>query len=388
MKKGLSLLGERISRTSMGLPADWGIVVNWLHYKGAIFLIPKPPSLPAGLKFPEIPELADYAGPANSEFWEKFPATPLPTVAETQIDVSALEEKVCKVKSSLTKAQVSRSSRIIEYLRFGAPAHQSKPLGKCHVENSKKTTSNGHEVTDNIATWIVKKYAAGPFDSPPCPLFRTNQLLAVVQPSKVRPVLKSEAVMSKFDLVAAYKQVPCKIEDLRLQGFMWLNKYFCETRQIFGASTSVCNFDMLGETVKTIVLADCNIPHNLVMRQVDDVPVVAPKNSGWCEEYSEKYKKTCQDLNIELAPNCPSADKAFENVTKGKVLGILFDSENMSWSLPSEKRSKTLRSVAEIFHSETIHLKRFQKLMGRLNHVCQMCRHSHRCSTRDYSEDK
>jgi hypothetical protein len=181
------------------------------------------------------------------------------------------------------------------------------------------------------------------------------------------------AVMSKFDLVAAYKQVPCKIEDLRLQGFMWLEKYFCETRQIFGASTSVCNFDMLGETVKTIVLADCNIPHNLVMRQVDDVPIVAPKNSGWCEEYSEKYKKTCQDLNIELAPNCPSADKAFENVTKGKVLGILFDSENMTWSLPSEKRSKTLRSVAEIFHSETIHLKRFQKLMGRLNHVCQMC---------------
>ncbi len=117
-------------------------------------------------------------------------------------------------------------------------------------------------MTDNIATWIVKKYAAGPFDSPPCPLFRTNQLLAVVQPSKVRPVLnvslpkddsfnsnivKSDlekvkmssasefatalyksgkgAVMSKFDLVVAYKQVPFKIEDLRLQGFMWLNKY-------------------------------------------------------------------------------------------------------------------------------------------------------------------
>jgi len=196
-------------------------------------------------------------------------------------------------------------------------------LGSCHVVNSKKMTSNGRAVTDNIATWIVKKYAAGPFNSPPCSLFRTNQLLAVVQPSKVRPVLnvslpkddsfnsnivKSDlekvkmssasefatalnksgrgAVMSKFDLVAAYKQVPCKIEDLRLQGFMWLDKYFCETRQIFGASTSVCNFDMLGETVKTIVLADCNIPHNLVMRQVDDVPIVAPKNSGWCEEYS------------------------------------------------------------------------------------------------------
>jgi hypothetical protein len=109
------------------------------------------------------------------------------------------------------------------------------------------------------------------------------------------------------------------------------------------------------------------------MRQVDDVPIVAPKNSGWCEDYSRKYKETCHELNIELAPNCPAADKAFENVTKGKVLGILFNSETMEWCLPSEKRSKTLRSVAEIYHSEKIRLKRFQKLMGRLNHVCQMC---------------
>ncbi len=78
-------------------------------------------------------------------------------------------------------------------------------------------------------------------------------------------------------------------------------------------------------------------------------------------------------MNIELAPNCTAAEKAFENVTKGKVLGIFFDSKKMEWCLPSDKRSKTLRSVAEIFHSEKIRLKRFQKLMGRLNHVCQMC---------------
>jgi hypothetical protein len=84
---------------------------------------------------------------------------------------------------------------------------------------------------------------------------------------------------------------------------------------------------MLGETVKTTVLAECSIPHNLVTRQVDNVPIVAPKSSAWCEEYSKKYKNTCQELNIELAPICPSTDKAFENVTKDKVLGILFDSE-------------------------------------------------------------
>jgi hypothetical protein len=320
-----------------------------------------------------------------------FPKTPLPEVAETQIDVQNLERKVAAVKCVLTNAQLKRAGKAIEYLKHGAPSYQATELGSCHVANSSKTIVNGRVVTDNIATWIKMKYAAGPFKEPPLKKFRLNPLLAVVQPTKVRPVLnvsmpkklsfnsnikKEElekvkmssasefgnalvksghgAVMLKFDLVAAYKQVPCKIEDLRLQGFMWLGKFFCETRQIFGAGTSVCNYDILGETLKAITLAQCSIPHDLVMRQVDDVPVVSLKGSGWCEEFSSKYKEVCKELNVELAENCPKADKAFENVKKGKVLGVLFNSENLTWSLPQEKRVKTLRSVAEVFHGEVI----------------------------------
>jgi hypothetical protein len=58
--------------------------------------------------------------------------------------------------------------------------------------------------------------------------------------------------MSKFDLVAAYKQVLCKIKDIRLQSFMWTGKFFAETRLVFGASNSVCNYDIVGETLKVL----------------------------------------------------------------------------------------------------------------------------------------
>ncbi len=381
-----------------------------VEYKGPIFHIPKIANSSGEVKFTEIPELSDYNGTADDFFWSKFPKTPMPSVAETQINVDVLEEKVTAVSNLLTTSQKGRAEKAINYLRNGAPSHQDSDLNECFVRTSTKTTENGRAVTDNIAIWIQKKYAAGPFDTAPLAGFRVNPLLAVVQPTKVRPVLnvsmpknlsfnsnikKEElekvkmssasefcsallkcgegAIMSKFDLVVAYKQVPCKIEDLRLQGFMWLGKYFCETRQIFGAGTSLCNYDILGETLKTIALVQCSIPHNLVMRQVDDVPVVSPKGSGWCEEFSTVYKKMCSDVNVELAECCPLADKAFENVTKGKVLGVVFDSKNLSWMLPAEKRMKTMRSVAEIFHSDEVRLVRLQKLMGRLNHVCQMC---------------
>jgi hypothetical protein len=55
------------------------------------------------------------------------------------------------------------------------------------------------------------------------------------------------AIFSKSDLVAAYKQIPCKIEDLKNQGFCWLGRFFTETRQIFGARASVANFDIVDE---------------------------------------------------------------------------------------------------------------------------------------------
>jgi len=87
--------------------------------------------------------------------------------------------------------------------------------------------------------------------------------------------------MSKFDIVAAYKQMAAKLEDYRLQGFRWLNRFFVETKQIFGAITSVSNFDQLGKTVLDITLDRSQIPKKLVHRQLDDVPVVGPKSSGW-----------------------------------------------------------------------------------------------------------
>jgi len=278
----------------MGLPADWKRVWHWLDYGGPIFFDEKPSNIENDRKWPNIPILEKYDGSGNSSFWAEFPRSDLPSSPVTQIDIEALEAKIDKVKHNLTAGQIQRAARAVDYLKNGAPSCQTENLGFCYVKNSNNTLLHGAVVTDHIATWIDKEYAAGPFTDPPFDNFRVNPLLAVIQPTKIRPVLnvsmpngasfnsnvnKSElekvkmssarefgevlhecgpgATMSKFDLVAAYKQVPCKIEDLRLQGFMWNGKYFCETCQVFGASTSVSNFDVIGET---IALSESEIP--------------------------------------------------------------------------------------------------------------------------------
>jgi hypothetical protein len=331
----------------------------------------------------------------------------LPTVPETKIDVEKLESKVESHREKFIPSQFERARKAVNFLRFGAPAFQKSFLSGCYVKNSSITHKYSAVVTDNIATWMAKGLAAGPFNALPCNDFRVNSLLAA---DKVRLVLNvsmpkgksynsnidefqlekvkiafaqqfgsallkcgKDATMSKFHLVAAYKQVPCKVKDITLQGFMWAGKFFAETRLVFGASNSVCNYDIVGETLKVLALADSDIPVELVLRQEDDVRVVSPESSGWCEQFSNNYKDLCSFVNVELAENCPKNEKAFENQKRRKVLGILFDSTDLTWSIPASKLRKTLIGIDNVVSNPVVKLNDMQKLMGRLNYIAQMC---------------
>jgi hypothetical protein len=244
---------------------------------------------------------------------------------------------------------------------------------------------------------------------PPLNNFRANSILAIPQPDKVRicinvslpkdsnlkdNVKKFElekvemtsaklfsftilecgigSKMWKFDFQDAYKNVPVPLSDLRLQGFRWLGAYFVELKQMFGAAASVQNFDILGNTIKSCSLAQCQIPRKLVHRQLDDVPVVVPKHSSWCTEFENVYRNLCSKLNVKLASDCPMFEKAFSNSTFGKVLGIFFNTENLTWSLPKEKTAKCLLSIFNVESKNSVTLLDMQQLMGNLNHVAQM----------------
>jgi hypothetical protein len=107
--------------------------------------------------------------------------------------------------------------------------------------------------------------------------------------------------IAKHDIVDAYKNVPTKISELRYQEFTWLGKHFIALRQMFSVASSVQNFDILANTVKTLVLSKCSILSRFVHRQLDDVPKVAPANSGWCVKFYETYKVICESINLALA---------------------------------------------------------------------------------------
>jgi hypothetical protein len=179
--------------------------------------------------------------------------------------------------------------------------------------------------------------------------------------------------MAKHDIVDAYKNVPAKIADLRYQGFTWLGKHFVELRQMFGAASSVQNFDILANTIKTLTLVNCRIPSRFVHRQLDDVPIVAPANSNWCKEFYDTYKNICNHINVELAKQCPDFDKAFGCTKEGKVLGIIFNTRTLSWRLPEDKRIKTISEITNLLNTARVSTLQIQSAAGRINFISSMC---------------
>ena len=118
--------------------------------------------------------------------------------------------------------------------------------------------------------------------------------------------------MSKFDWQDAYKNMPARTEDYRLQGFAWLGKYFVELTQIFGAKSAVTNYDILGKTVSDMACVISESDTKKVHRQLDDNPFVSASKEE-CVKFSACYRELCSVLNIGLAPNCKNLVKAFEN---------------------------------------------------------------------------
>jgi hypothetical protein len=360
-------------------------------------------------KLIRVMKLEDYRRPPPALFWESFPSNDLPKKPACSINVPLMEKLLEESKLDLKESAYNRFKNCLENLKNGAPLAQKGPLPPCFVKNSESAFVYGEKVTETIATWIEKKFVSGPFDTPPLKNFRVNPLSAIDQGTKIRPVLDVSApkgaslndnmnelciekvfmssarkfsfslydcgrgaIMSKFDFVDAFKIIPAKIEDLRCQGFYWLHKYFIESRQIFGAKTSVPNFDIFANSIKVLANARLKIPERFFHRTLDDIPLVAPSYNNWCVKFSDNLIKLCSDLNIPLATDCPDSEKAFVCSKYGKVLGIFFNSENLTWKLPDEKYFKYLNFVFDILNKKTVSLKEMQSLIGILNNICLM----------------
>lgn len=368
------------------------------------------PIKPHSRKCPEVPVLPSYSENPSPDFWKSFPREGMPRDISSQVDRHALSGLVARHSKNWTHHSKAKAAQAIKAQEEGAEAFQVKPLPPACVRNAKSAATHGMMVTDTLASWVKAGIVKGPFSTPPVPFFRANSIMAVDQKDKVRLVLDMSrpegrsfndnldkvklprvtmatakqfsylireagrhAVMNKDDMKDAYKLVPAKKEDWRLQGMAWLGKFFLETQLVFGESSAVPNYDSLAGTIQELALSISGMPRRWALRTLDDMTVVSPAGTGMSETYRNAYHNICSEVNIPLASPCPAREKAFSCQTSGRILGTWFDTDTLSWSYPEDKMVPMVRDLLETMDMATCDLRHLQSIMGLINDVSQLC---------------
>jgi len=398
----ISISGTRVTRKDLGLPENWAWIENWLNDFEDVAQEAHENSPPIELKNSEIPILDCYDNGASDEFWSVFPKNYNSKLQKT-VKIKLLKKLIQKCWFSWTFSERRTAKKTLLRLQGKDPIQLKKKLSSVKVKNAPSAIVKGPFITDAVASWIKKGYVVGPFEKPPFEHFRANPLMAAVQKTKVRPILNVSspkgnslneaidefslqkinmssprlfaeellkagkgAIFSKSDIVDAYKLIPNAVEQYKLFGFRWLGRYFYDKTKVFGSKEAPASFDSLPETIVNIVCTLHKIPKSNVQRQLDDVPMVASRESNLTETFTSAYKDICKSLNIPLAPDCEKHEKAFGPSTYGTVLGVQFDSETMEWSLSKEKEQSIQQLIDFFLRSKTCNLKQIQKLHGKL----------------------
>jgi hypothetical protein len=175
-----------------------------------------------------------------------------------KVNIKKLEELVKKHRLNWTLEENIKAKRAIKSLKQGAPACQVEELLAMWKKNAPSAYEHADKFTATMRDWVAACIVAGPFTLPPLPGFRANCLMAVARKNKVRPVVNLSspkgasfndnieptevmkvtmssaaqfgqsvlaagpgARMTKQDMKDAYKLVPAKVKDFRLQGMEW-----------------------------------------------------------------------------------------------------------------------------------------------------------------------
>jgi hypothetical protein len=364
--------------------------------------VPPPKRFRAKLSLPTI---VDYKKPAGDQFWERFPNNHImpgkSLVSPYKLEALArcygvydwvLLDTVCRDLS--TGANIGCTGAFREAsCSSNAPSAFQYPA----------------EITEAIATWVQKGFAAGPFEPKDRPVgVKVNGIMCRPKPngsarvilnlsapsgasvndgidSKQFPATMSSTarwiailhkagrrcLMLKMDWADAYKHIHVREEDLKLQWFSWLGKDFVELCLIFGAASSAGIYDRLAKIVADISARRARFPADMLCQYLDDLCAAASCGSQALFKLEEAYTTVAREIGVKLAPTT-EPDKAFSPCTHGTVLGVEYDTVAWTWCIPAEKLARLILQIRSVLEAEHVKQDVLTSLTGRILHYAPL----------------
>ena len=174
------------------------------------------------------------------------------------------------------------------------------------------------------------------------------------------------ALMAKFDLKSAYRQVPVHPDDRWLLGMEWKGQLFVDTALPFGLRSAPVIFNAVAEALAHMIRQKGveELDHYL-----DDFSIVGCPDSQQCREHLNMALATCEEAG------CPVATEKTEGPTTVlTLLGIELDSVQLQLRLPRDKLEKLKKLVANWRKRSGCRKRELESLAGHLSHACKVVR--------------
>lgn len=276
------------------------------------------------------------------------------------------------------------------------------------LKSAKKNKASAYQHPQVIDAYLLNEIqrgrVAGPFDSPPIAQLQISSFGVIPkkgQPGKWRLIfdlssplgcsvndgidseecslqyiriddivqmvarLGKGALMAKFDIESAYRNVPIHASDRRLLGMKWRSKYYIDLALPFGLRSAPFIFNSIANAVEWILKSNYSIPD--LLHYLDDFVLAGPPNSSLCGTRLVTATSVTRELGLPLHP-----DKCVGPVTCLVVLGIEIDSVAETLRLPADKFASILELLRAWSRFKWCRKKQLQSLIGVLHHACKV----------------
>ena len=352
-----------------------------------------------------LPVVTDYRRDPGSEFWDGFPTN---RSREAKSLVSPVQ-LLC-LAHGVGGVDMEIVEKVVKDLQEGAVIGCRGAAREGSVSrNASSCFDYPAQITDAIAGWLAKGFAAGPFLKQELPEgAKVNGMMCRVKPTgAVRVILNLSApagrsvndgidsdefptvmsstgqwleclnragrgcMMTKIDWSDAYKHIHVHRDDQDLQWFEWMGRFFVELCLVFGAASSPGIYDRLAKLVLDLAVKLSGFPRNMVCQYLDDVCAAMRAGSPALARFREAYFSVSEQLGVRLSPE-DDPDKAFAPRTSGVVLGVLYVSVSWTWSIPVGKLRRLEEQVALALEADTMAQGDIWSLVGRIVHYCPL----------------
>ena len=352
-------------------------------------------------KFPELPVLNNYSKAAPDSYWRLFPTN---FTCPTKTSVNAV--KIEQLVNTLGCSDQARVDRVVKRAREGAVIGC---VGQYRLpsrsKNSPDTYKHGPEVSDAVASWVVKGFAYGPVGEEQVPKHaKSSGIMTRVKPDgSVRIILNLSAPKGrsvndginaelfpavmlstsawltvlntagrgcwilKCDFADAYKHVAVCEADTDLQWFQWAGKWFKELCLIFGSASSAGIFDDLAKVLLDLVCRGSNFPKHMTCQHLDDICAASAKLAE-ISHFDKTFADFAALVGVKLAPR-DNPDKSFAPAKNGTVFGVWYDTEEWTWQLPEDRLVRLVECIEEATEKGQLRDKEMQSLAGKLINI-------------------